>query len=215
MNAYFPCDLIRYLKTDSGDILRQFIGVFPHNAVKPHSVCIVYLHRQGIADPVLLQKDHRITKVFLFFHLNCYFPGFSFGNAFDLRKPFRFLLHNAEGIFSKFSHDSGCQCRTDPLNGTGTQIAFHGQGIVRWDHLKRCYFKLSSIERMFCIFSVHFQIFAGLCMTQIADAGQLFPIRYDHHNGIARFRTPIYHMIYITFYDFQIKFLTDNTTAAT
>ena len=142
------CDLIRNLKSDSGNILSQFIWVFLKNCIEGFSVFLINFRSQIQGNPIFLQKDHRFAHLCFLRDLSGNLPCLFFTDPFNLCQTFRFFLHDPDRICPELAHDPGCQSCSDPFDRAGTQIAFHGLCVLRHFFHKRRNLKLFAVHRM-------------------------------------------------------------------
>ena len=145
IKSCLSCNLISNLKTNSGNVLCQFIRVGAKHLIHLLTILAVNLYGKIHTDPIILQKDHCLTHlpllVKLIGRLNCQL----YADSLDLSQPFRFLLKDPKGIFFKFPDNACRQSRSDSLNRTGSQIFFNCHGIFRLFFLIRNHLDLFSI----------------------------------------------------------------------
>ena len=98
-------DLIRNLKSDSMDIVRQLIRILLDHRVHSRTVMLVDLHRKVHGDPVLLKEHHGLTHISFFLHLAADLHCHALADALDLGETFRLLLHDPEGVRLELLYD--------------------------------------------------------------------------------------------------------------
>ena len=102
-NPYPLCYLVCHLKAHSRNVVSQAIGILLDDAVEGRAILLIYSSRQVHGNSIALQKHHGLTHILLFLHLPGDIHGHLLADALNLRKAFRLLLHNAEGISLKMT----------------------------------------------------------------------------------------------------------------
>ena len=95
-------NLIRHLKADSRNVVRQLVGILLNNPVHGRAVFPVDFRRQIHGHAVVLKEHHGLAHIPLFLDLLPDGHGHLFADPLDLGQTLRLLLHDSEGVFLKF-----------------------------------------------------------------------------------------------------------------
>ena len=198
MNTHSGCDFIGNPKADAVYVIRQLIGVFPHDLIKRRPVLIVDFHGKRRGNTVLLQKKHRLTHIALFLHLLCDFPRLALADALDLREPLRFLLNDAEGIALKTAHDPRGECHPDTLHRSRAKVTLNGKLVLRRFIFIRGYLKLPAIGTVLRIAAFRLDQLPLAGKLQRPDTGYLLSLADQDQHRIAIVLIAVYDMIHIS-----------------
>ena len=207
MNADSGRQFICPAEADTIDILRKAVGIFLQNMINLRPVGLVDLHRQRIGNPVFLEIDHCLAHFLFLFHLRADFHGLALADPLDLRKPFRFLFHDPEGISSELLHDPCGERRTDSPDGSGAQIPLDALLILQNRLREAFHLKLTAVYCMLHIGSRKLQSLSLIDGLKTPDAGNFLPVGNQFKNGIAVLCIPVYDMLHITGYFFRGYFI--------
>ena len=170
------------------------------NPIYRLSVFLVNLRSQIQRYSIFLQKNHGPAHICLFCHLFGDLQCLLLTDAFNLRQPLRFFLHNPHSIIPEASHDPCRKCRTNSLDCSGSQISLHCQRIFRHFFCIGGNLKLLAIYRMGDIISRRLNGRSLRNCRKCSHTGKLLFLFHplQHHNRISIIIIPENHMIYIS-----------------
>ena len=183
----FLRDLIGDTKSHTGDIVRHLVGVGLQQVIDSGAVGIIDLHGQIQGNAVLLEKDHGLTLLPLFCHLNRDLSCAVLADAPDFRQSLRFFINDAQRIFLEFLYDSCSQRRTHTLNRAGTEITFDGDHIFGSCYFIAFHIQLLAIHRMLGKCPIGFLRFTFTDVGHISHESKAALIRGQLQYGITVF----------------------------
>ena len=199
-NADLLGNLIRHLKSDTLDIVRQAIWIFLDDTIHTRAIFIINFQGQAHGDTVILQKHHGLTYFFLGFHLLRNGPGHLFADALYLCQTFRLFFNDAERICLKSAHDTRCQSRSHTADGTGTQIPFHGCRIFRCFQLVGFHLNLVAVNGMLHVTPCGLNKISLTDIRKSSHQNVIQAIRADIQDGVAILLVAIFDFLHISTY---------------
>ena len=190
-DTHAPRNVIRGLKTDAAQIVRNPVGILAEQGVDLVPVALINLDGKVHPYAVAGQKKHRAAQLPFLLNLPRNFHRKTLANALDLCEALGLLLEDAECIRLEFFDNALRERLADPFDSTGGQVALHTRTVLRRLDFIRLNCQLLTVGRMKLKMPLRPDILPFRDHRKGADQHIVLAVALHAENRIAIFFVPV------------------------